>query len=130
MTCQVFIATVLQLWHLRVSQQSLLGYWFGVLNFYLRPPQIYKSPIPSVRSFRCQSQHFDPLTIFRFSRNSVSICTSKKVTSGHMSQGRPPKVKVTFLADISYFRKLLPHFSSNKVKNAYECAKEPHAKTE
>ena len=63
--------------------------------FYLRPPQIYKSPIPSVRSSRCQSQHFDPLTIFRFSRNLVSICTSKKVTSGHMSQGRSPKVKVT-----------------------------------
>ena len=65
------------------------------INFYLRPAQIYKSPIPFVCPFRCQSQPFDPLTIFLFSRNSVSICTSKKVTSGHMSQGRSPKVKVT-----------------------------------
>ena len=63
--------------------------------FYLRPAQIYKSPILSVRLSRCQSQPFDPLTIFLFSRNSVSICTSIKVTSGHISQGRSPKVKVT-----------------------------------
>ena len=74
----------------------------GYVCFYLRPAQIYKSYNPSVQSSSrpvvrsgCQSQPFDPLIIFLFSRNSVSICTSKKVTSGHMSQGRSPKVKVT-----------------------------------
>ena len=86
-----------QLWISKRPKKSW-GLWYSLFRyFFICGLRRYISRLfrPVVQSSRCQSQPFDPLTIFLFSRNSVSICTSIKVTSGHMSQGRSPKVKVT-----------------------------------
>ena len=37
--------------------------------------------------------------------------------------------KIAFLAYFSHFRELLPHFSSDKAKNAQACAEWPYAET-